>query len=108
VTVFAYDGVWLRLPFGSSTLLLLVGLAGIVVGQPTLVPDMLSYVSSMTYNNIYFPLPERGGMLNAMHRAQILHDQLVLVGDVEGAEVGRLAFMTSDTARRLKKGRKYY
>jgi hypothetical protein len=106
--VFAYSRVWLTLLLGSASALLVMGLACTVVGWRTYVPDMLGYVASMTYNNDYIPLPQRGGVLNAMHRARILRDLPVLVGDVSvGSEVGRVAFTTDTSVPRLEKGRQY-
>ncbi len=109
VQVYAYHPAWLVLLFACSGALLLTGLAGVVLSWRTSVPDMLGYVASMTYNNVYMPLPERGGALDAMHRARILRDLPVSIGDVCGddKEVGRVAFTYLTDIRRLEKGRKY-
>jgi hypothetical protein len=109
VEIFSYSRPWLALLFICSTVLLATGLAGTVVGWRTHTPDILGYVTSLTYNNRYFPLPEHGGVLDAMHRARILRDIPIVVADVRGSnDVGRIAF-TSETeqARALEKGRKY-
>jgi hypothetical protein len=108
VQVFAYSRLWLALLFGSASVLLTLGLAGTVVGWRTYVPDMLGYVASMTYNNDYVPLPERGGVLDAMHRARLLRNVRVKVGDVRGdGDVGLVAFTTQRNVRPLEKGRPY-
>jgi hypothetical protein len=107
--VFTYHPVWLALLFACSGMLLLVGLAGLIVGWSAHMPDVLGYVASMTYHNTYLPLPERGGVLDGMRRARILRDLPISVGDVAGdnADVGRVAFTSRPDARRLEMGRKY-
>lgn len=80
-----------------------------MLNRRTLLPDMLGYVSSMTYTNDYFALPARGGVLDAMHQARLLFDQHVSISDANGAsEVGRVAFTSRTDVRPLEKGRKYY
>ncbi len=107
--VFTYHRAWLALLFASSGVLLLVGLAGIVVGGRTRVPDVLGYVASLTYHNACLPLPERGGVLDGMRRARILRDLPVCVSDVAGdnTDVGRVAFTSRPDAQRLERGRMY-
>jgi hypothetical protein len=106
---FSYIDVWLAVHFSSSTILLAVRVVGAVIGGRTLVPNMLGYVVSMTYNNMNFPLPERGGVLAATHQARILRDQHISVSDVEGgSDVGRLAFTSITDVRPLEMGRKYF
>jgi hypothetical protein len=108
VEVFGYSRAWLALLFVCSGVLLATGVAGTLVGQRTRVPDILGYVASMTYNNRYLPLPEHGGVLDAMHRARILRDLPVSVGDVRGDdEVGRVAFTSEMAVRTMETGRKY-
>ncbi len=108
VEIFSYNGIWLALLLGSSVILLGVGITGTIVSRRTLAPNVLGYVASMTYNNAYFPLPERGGVLDATHRARVLRNVQVSVSDVNGAgEVGRIAFTSFVKTRPLEKGRKY-
>jgi hypothetical protein len=108
VQVFSYSRVWLALLFTSSGVMLATGLVGAFLGRKVCVPDILGYVASMTYNNRYLPLPESGGVLDAMERARILRDLLIAVGDVKGSsDVGHVALTTSNDVRRLEKGRRY-
>jgi hypothetical protein len=108
VEVFTYNRRWMALLFLSSAVLLVTGLAGAAIGLRTHVPDMLGYVSSMTYNNRYLPLPNGGGVLDAMDRARMLFDLPVSVSDVRGGEeVGRLAFTSHADVRMLEDGRMY-
>jgi hypothetical protein len=108
VEVFAYSRFWLAVLFSSSAFLLAIGLAGSVLDRFTLVPDMLGYVASMTYNNPHLPIPARGGVLDAMDRARILFDLRVSVADVRGGfDVGHVAFTSGTNVRRLEKGRRY-
>ncbi len=57
VNVFSYSRLWLALLLGSSSVLLAIGVAGMVLEQRMLVPNMFGYVASMTYNSRYFSLP---------------------------------------------------
>jgi hypothetical protein len=108
VQVFSYSGPWLALLFASSAVLLATGLAGTALSWRTRVPDMLGYVTSMTYNNRYVALPERGGVLDASHRARLLRDLTVSISDVDGSSgIGRIAFTSETNARALEEGRKY-
>jgi hypothetical protein len=108
VQVFSFSEPWLALLFASSTVLLLTGLAGSVLSLRTRVPDILGYVTSMTYNNRYLRLPEQGGVLDATHRARLLRDLHISVSDVEGGNsIGRIAFTSETRVRALEKGRKY-
>jgi hypothetical protein len=108
VEVYTYSPVWLALLFASSGVLLAVGVAGRLLCWHTRAPDILGYVASMTYNNPHFALPERGGVIEAMHRVRILHDLRVTVADVRGdAAVGHIALISGSGTRPLEKGRKY-
>jgi hypothetical protein len=108
IEVFSYSRLWLALLFGSSAVLFATGLAGAAISMRTRMPDMLGYVASMTYNNQFLPLPEDGGMLDAMHRTRILHDLRVSISDVESSgDVGRIAFTSNTPVHALEKGRKY-
>jgi hypothetical protein len=107
--IYSYHPVWLPLLFASSGVLIVAGLAGIILSWRTCAPDVLGYAASMTYNNVYLPLPERGGVLDAMGRARILRDLPVSISDVDGDSeaAGRVAFTSLTDVRPLEKGRKY-
>jgi hypothetical protein len=108
VEVYSYSKLWLALLFASAGVLLATGLAGKLLERRTLVPDMLGYVASMTYNNRYLPLPDLDDALDAMQRVRLLGAMRVRFGDVHGdEEVGRLAFTSNINTRPLEEGRKY-
>ncbi len=109
VQVFAYSPVWLALHFGSAAVLLAVGLAGTCLSRRIIMPDMLDYVTSMTYHNHFITLPgDAGGELDAMERARIHCSLPVSVRDAQGeAEVGCVAFTMSNGLRSLEKGRMF-
>ncbi len=109
VQVYSYHPVWLALLFASSSVLLMAGVAGVVLKWRTRAPDVLGYAASMTFNNDYLPLPERGGVLDGMHRARILRDLPISISDVDGDNeaVGRVAFTSLANVRCLERGRKY-
>jgi hypothetical protein len=120
--VYACHRAWLALLFACAAALLAAGVAGMALGARALVPDMLGYAASMTYNNPHFALPGRGrgGVLDAMDRARVLRNVRVRVGDVGaagsisssggggGGGVGRIAFTSRRAGvERLHKGGKY-
>jgi hypothetical protein len=99
---------WLALLFGCSAVLLAAGVAGFVLSGRTLVPDMLGYATSMTYNNPHCPLSDDGAAVDAMERARALSKVRVSVADVCGVDkVGRIAFTTDRNVEPLRKGRIY-
>lgn len=101
---------WLAALVVASSVLLLVGGAGLILGHRTFAPDMMGYVASMTYENPYVGLPKGGSVLDAMERARILRDVRVRIGDVRGGDgVGHVAFVGEGTklVRGLEKGREY-
>ncbi len=111
--VYRTNAVWLALLFASAAALLAAGLAGSLVSRKTLVPDMLGYVTSMTYDNPHLALTDHPGgkdadVIDAMERARVLQDLPVQVGDICGAEdVGHIAFTSGANIRRLEMNRAY-
>jgi hypothetical protein len=107
--VYCCNKLWLALLFTSASVLLAFACAASVLDRRTYVPDMLSYVASMTYNNPYLQLPAESSELEAMDRARALRNEKVYIGDVLGGrDVGNIAFAKSGgMIRRLEKGRKY-
>ena len=101
---------WLAALIVASSILLLVGVTGLILRHRTFAPDMMGYVASMTYENPYMGLPKGGSVLDAMERARILRDVRVRIGDVRGEDgVGHVAFVGEGTklVRGLEKGREY-
>ncbi|EON62677.1 hypothetical protein W97_01901 [Coniosporium apollinis CBS 100218] len=101
---------WLAALVVASSVLLLVGGAGLILRHRTFAPDMMGYVASMTYENSYVGLPKGGSVLDAMERARILRDVRVRIGDVRGGDgIGHVAFVGEGTklVRELEKGREY-
>ncbi len=107
--VYTYSKLSLGLLFLCSGVLLATGVASSVLRRRTLAPDMLGYMTSMTYNNRYLALPYSArGELDAMRRVRMLRDLRVSLSNVCGDEkVGRLAFTADANVRALEKGRKY-
>jgi hypothetical protein len=121
--IYSWHALWLVLLFACSAALLLLGVAGSVVGLRTCAPDMLGYAASMTYNNPYLAIPVPGGagsggggggrkgaagMLSAADRVRALADLRVRLADVQGDNsVGHIAFTSSTDVRPLEKGRCY-
>ncbi|KAK4986133.1 hypothetical protein LTR50_005505 [Elasticomyces elasticus] len=106
--VYVCNFVWLALLLISTSVLLTIGIVGIVMKERTLAPDMMGYVASMTYENPYVKVPDGGAAIDAMDRARSLKNLRVRIGDVEGkSEVGHIAFTAGIQTRRLEKDREY-
>jgi len=83
--------VWASLLFASSSILLVVGLAGLVLKLRTRGPDMLGFVSSLTHDNVHVPLGGGGAVLG-MERSRLLKNMRLKIGDVKAREeVGHIA-----------------
>lgn len=106
--VFVCNFVWMSLLLVSSSTVLLIGAASLILKKRTLGPEMFGFVTSMTYENKYIKIPEGGSMLDAMERARLLKDVEVYVGDVHGNEdVGHIALAAGVPMRKLERGRLY-
>ncbi|KAL6712669.1 hypothetical protein ACN47E_000546 [Coniothyrium glycines] len=106
--IFVLNPAWLSLLMVSSTIILIIGTAALVLKQRTLGPEMFGFVTSMTYENPWVKIPSGGTMLDAMERARLLKDVDVRVGDVCGQKnVGHIAFAAGVPLRALERGRLY-
>jgi hypothetical protein len=86
-----------------------LGIANIVVEAPSLTPDILVYMSSLTLNNPYVWLHERATALDGPRRARALRDVGVQIADLRPrAEVRYVALkMVDGVDGGLRKGRVY-
>ena len=90
--IYVCDFLWLGLLLTASFALLMVAIVGTLMKQICRAPDMLGYVTSMTYNNAHMRLPA-GGPLDGMERARLLKEIRVQLGDTTAANnVGHVAF----------------
>jgi hypothetical protein len=98
--VYVCQFVWLGALLLASAALFVTGAASLALQlRSTLAPDMLRYVSSMTYTNRFFRTPPGGTTLDGMARARLLRDVHVRIGVItsgDGAEVGAAAFVATD------------
>lgn len=84
-------------PTLSSSILLSIGIAGAILKFGCLAPDMMGFVTSLTYSTRHVRLPSSGGTLGAMERARLLKNVRVRIGDVNvDKEVGHVVFGTLD------------
>lgn len=102
VEVYVCDYLWFALLLASSCVLLLIGLAGTALKHRCLAPDMMGFVTSLTYNNPHAKLPPGGTALGAMERARLLKDVRVKIGDAQTkSEVGHVVFATLDQTAQI-------
>jgi hypothetical protein len=109
--VFACQRAWCAVLLLAAAALFATGAAALALQlRATLAPDMLRYVSSMTYANPYFGAPPGGSALDGMERARLLRDVRVRVGDVSGgSSVGTVAFVAAkDVETRALERRRHY
>jgi len=92
-TVYQAHRVWVALLLLTTLILQICAVAGLVLKYMCTVPDILGFVSTMTRDNPFVPLPEGGNTLDGLERARMLFDLRVQLADVrwEG-DVGHLAF----------------
>ncbi|PVF95157.1 hypothetical protein CPB86DRAFT_603428 [Serendipita vermifera] len=84
---------WVISALIASFAMLGVAIAGILLERRVISPDIYGYVSSMTRDNPYFPLPPTGCTLEGTKRAVLLNDVFVRFEDVSpNKKIGHLAF----------------
>ena len=106
--VFVCSFVWVIILLITSITLLLLGSFGAILRARTLAPDVLGYVTSLTYHNPHMgDLPKRLP-LDAMGRARALKSLRVRLGDTRpGDEYGHVAFTLEKECVALRRRRRY-
>jgi hypothetical protein len=87
--------------------LLLIGLAGIVLEDRTIAPDVLGWVSNLARQSKYVKLPKvegDDGVMSGAERARKARDTMVMMQEIRGRIV--LGNVTEGAAR-LEKGKVY-
>ena len=110
-TVYRANRVWVGLLLTTTLILQICALAGLIIKRACTIPDILGYISTMTRDNPYVPLPEGGNTLDGLERARLLYDLQVQVADVRWeSDIGHLALKTVNSALGLGKVEKnrYY
>ncbi|MCJ1302013.1 hypothetical protein MMC08_004814 [Hypocenomyce scalaris] len=110
-TVYKADRVWVGLLLITTLILQICAIAGLIIKRACTIPDILGYISTMTRDNPYLPLPEGGNTLDGLERARLLYDLQVQVADVRWeSDIGHLALKTVDSTLGLGKVEKnrYY
>ena len=78
--------------------------AGLVFKYLCRQPETLGWISSLTRNNMFTPLPAGGSTLSGVERAKLLGDRTVKLGDVQKeAEIGSIALAWCDD--RVERGK---
>ncbi|PVF91266.1 hypothetical protein CPB86DRAFT_820626 [Serendipita vermifera] len=84
---------WVISALVASLAMLGVAITAIWFERRVISPDIYGYVSTMTRDNPYFPLPPTGCTLDGAERAVLLSDVVVRVEDVApNKEIGHIAF----------------
>jgi hypothetical protein len=92
-TIYQRHWEWVIFGLVASIAMLAVAITGISLNRLVTAPDIYGYVSSMTRDNPYFPVPPNGCTLDGAHRATLLRDVTVRLEDVApDKDVGHLAF----------------
>ena len=84
--VYVCNTIWAVIQTTISILLLLFGILGSIGKHLALGPKILGYVSTMTRDNPYIPLPPGDGSLDGMERAKLLEDLHVKLQDVSSPD----------------------
>ena len=107
--VYIASWTWLAVPLGSSVVLFVTGVAGVIWDCHIVGPNILDFASSLTRNNKDMDLPKDESTMGGVECVRMLRDVKVMTQDVKaGSEIGKIAPDTvSDTAQRLKLGRPY-
>lgn len=109
--VYGIHWTWFCVLIFCSVLLLVFGVAGIILDNRTIGPDIIGFASSITRDNRYMKLASDSSVAGGVERARALKNVEVMLQDVRAdAEVGRVALGTvqgNEKSGRLQRGRLY-
>lgn len=80
--VYVSSHSWATILLIASLLLFICAIYGTILKYQTVAPDVLGYVSSLTRDNPYVPLPGGGTALDGLERARLLKNMKVRLQDV--------------------------
>ncbi|KAF4556410.1 Hypothetical protein D9617_1g082870 [Elsinoe fawcettii] len=108
--VYRRNVIWIIILIFSSSVLIIINITSIILRFKIRAPDILGYVSTLTYDNPYIPITP-ASTIDGMERSKLLYDMKVRIGDVQCHEdVGHIT-LAVDTDNLvvgpLKKGRLY-
>lgn len=99
---------WLAALILTCLVVVAVILTNAVLQSKVLGPDILGYVSTMTHDNKFIPVPKGGSGVTGIERTLKLADLKLRLQDVRpDQDIGQIA-LASVQGERLQKGRKYY
>ena len=105
IPLYAADRMYIGLLLPITLVLQGCAVAGLVLNWTATAPDILSYVSTMTRDNIHVDVPVGGSALDGPERARCLADLRVQIADVEADKAeGHIAFRSVDDDRAFKNG----
>ncbi|RLL99597.1 hypothetical protein CFD26_105961 [Aspergillus turcosus] len=112
IRVYRTNFGWVSVFIFGSILLQLCAVAALSLKSITIAPDILGYVSSMTRENPYTPLPPGGSSYSGPDRARLLRDLKVQILDVQGYnDTGHIALASRVTVdmigQKLNRRREY-
>lgn len=100
--------VWVTILIIASTILLVVGVVGIIFDRMAKAPDVFDPAAAWTYDNRYLGVPETGTTLDRLDRVRLLKGVVVRVGDVQAkSETGKIGLGWIGNTGKVKKGRLY-
>lgn len=107
-TIYKANYAWVIVLVVSSMALLIVGLAGLVMGLLTKGPDVFDPLMGLTYNNDFLGLPNPGSTLDTNERVKKLRAMRVQLGDVSGGKpVGMIGVGRASEVEPLIEGKFY-
>ncbi|KAI9661311.1 MAG: hypothetical protein M1821_009638 [Bathelium mastoideum] len=109
IEVYVCNRTWLVFLLVATTFLLLLGITAAVLNFIVIAPDMLGYVSSMTYDNSGLRDIQQGLPAEAMKRTRILRNLEVKIGDARAdGDVGHLTITTAKECGTLSQQERKY
>lgn len=102
---------WIAIDYVAGVLLLSAAIFSFWLRKHTLAPDIFGFVSTLTRDNPYFPVPTGGSTLDGLERTRAFGNLKVKIGEIAGPNgMGRVGFVPVHPTfeyRNLMKGRKY-
>lgn len=109
VQVYGVSSAWLTVFIISTVILQVSAVASLLLKFITVAPNILGYVSSLTRENPYTPLPAGGSGLGGMERSHLLQDLHVQIAGVSEHGHGdgyldatRVALVSRDSESKLQ------
>ncbi|KAI0382672.1 hypothetical protein F5Y04DRAFT_279448 [Hypomontagnella monticulosa] len=107
ISVYATSRQWALILLVLTSVLQICPVMGLLFKFMTIAPDVLGYVSTLTWHNPFTAVPEGGATLDGLSRTRVLNGLKVQIADVQpqNNQRGHIAFVSVGKVGELPRGR---